>query len=729
MILANAPQHEAILSNVGEIGEFRIRNSAKAFSILSSGLYANKIRAIIRELSCNAVDSHIAAGKASTPFDVHLPNSLEPWFSVRDYGTGLTHDQVTNIYTTYFESTKTESNEFTGALGLGSKSPFSYTDNFTVTAIKDGVRGIYSAFINGSGVPSIVKMMDEESTDPNGVEVKFSVNDRWDFDKFKNEASVVFTHFKLRPVVSGHSGFRFIDPEYTDFDIVPGVHSTGKSASVAIMGNISYPIAIPESDTVLGELRSMLVCGLVINFEIGELDFQASREGLSYIPQTIDAIKAKLELVNAALTVRLATDADKITNMWERAIFLSKKKDSSLWRNAVIKYVTDTKFPYVNVSTGYLSHFTFTESDLAAKFNIVVRRFSKHRSYAAATNKKPKTTYVRSGPNGQEVSVTSWDFHISSGVTFVENDTTVGGFTRAKYHWRHSQTAPSTAYTEDVFVLEKSDKTKAMNTAGFFKELANPPAKQIKVVSSLLKKEREVTTRAKNVTILKLVRRDSYSRRLTARRYDHDDVHWIDAGKAAGFTGNAVHYYMPLSGFTMESKVRYSDAKVFYADLTKSGIASLHNETVYGVRKSDIEFIKTQKNWVNIEDHVSGVLTAPSDTFKLQLTKHVLDSYRPLCYNASIDNLITDRDCEYVKLALKYKDVVKFHGEVTHLQRLYAKYAPNIKLDIDTAITKVKNECMSVYTIYPLLKDCNTASNPAIAQYINLINASKKEIK
>ena len=97
MILNSTPQNEAILSNVGQIGEFRIKNSAKAFSILSSGLYANKIRAIIRELSCNAVDSHVDAGKADTPFDVHLPNSLEPWFAIRDYGTGLTNDQVTNI--------------------------------------------------------------------------------------------------------------------------------------------------------------------------------------------------------------------------------------------------------------------------------------------------------------------------------------------------------------------------------------------------------------------------------------------------------------------------------------------------------------------------------------------------------------------------------------------------------------------------------------------------------
>ena len=89
MKLHTAPQNEAVMSNVGEIGEFRIRNSAKAFNILSSGLYANKIRAIIRELSCNAVDSHVAAGKSDTPFDIHLPNQLEPHFSIRDYGTGL----------------------------------------------------------------------------------------------------------------------------------------------------------------------------------------------------------------------------------------------------------------------------------------------------------------------------------------------------------------------------------------------------------------------------------------------------------------------------------------------------------------------------------------------------------------------------------------------------------------------------------------------------------------
>ena len=72
MILNSAPQNEAIMSNVGQIGEFRIRNSAKAFSILSSGLYANKIRAIVRELSCNAVDSHTVAGNTNQIGRAHV---------------------------------------------------------------------------------------------------------------------------------------------------------------------------------------------------------------------------------------------------------------------------------------------------------------------------------------------------------------------------------------------------------------------------------------------------------------------------------------------------------------------------------------------------------------------------------------------------------------------------------------------------------------------------------
>jgi len=166
-------------------GDFSIKNSAAAFKILSSGLYSNKYEAILRELGCNAYDSHVEAGCADKPFTVHLPTRLNPKFIIRDYGVGLDHEQVMGLYTTYFESTKTDSNDFVGCMGLGSKSPFSYTKNFTIVATKDGVRGMYSAFIGDKGVPAITHLISEKTDEGNGVEIEFAVNERNDMHSLR----------------------------------------------------------------------------------------------------------------------------------------------------------------------------------------------------------------------------------------------------------------------------------------------------------------------------------------------------------------------------------------------------------------------------------------------------------------------------------------------------------------------------------------------------------------
>ena len=57
--------HTLERGNIGTESSFRIRSNRRAFQILSSNLYANKIKAVVRELSCNARDSHVAAGVQS----------------------------------------------------------------------------------------------------------------------------------------------------------------------------------------------------------------------------------------------------------------------------------------------------------------------------------------------------------------------------------------------------------------------------------------------------------------------------------------------------------------------------------------------------------------------------------------------------------------------------------------------------------------------------------------
>jgi HSP90 family molecular chaperone len=169
--------NKVIRSDSFEESKFTIEASAKAFSILSDGLYADKIKAVIRELSTNAYDAHIEVGKGDEPFLVHLPNRFEPNFYIRDYGTGLSHEDCMNLYTTYFGSTKTDSNDAIGCLGLGSKSPFAYTDSFTVTSYFNGEKRVYNSFKNEHDEPVFVLLSEEASDEVNGIEVMLSVDE------------------------------------------------------------------------------------------------------------------------------------------------------------------------------------------------------------------------------------------------------------------------------------------------------------------------------------------------------------------------------------------------------------------------------------------------------------------------------------------------------------------------------------------------------------------------
>lgn len=718
MILNNTPQNEAILSNVGEIGEFKIRNSAKAFSILSSGLYANKIRAIIRELSCNAVDSHVAAGKADVPFDMHLPNALEPHFAIRDYGTGLTYDQVINIYTTYFESTKTNSNDFIGALGLGSKSPFSYTDNFTVTAIKDGIKGIYSAFINAEGVPSIAKMAEESTVEPNGVEVKFSVDDRYDFDKFYHEAQVVYEYFKLHPIVSGgRRDFQFIETRYTSTDIIPGVHqlNTRYNNSVAVMGNIAYPIDIPQADTVLGDLSSLLECGLVMHFDIGELEFQASREGLSYIPATIAAIKAKLENLNTVLAVKIAEEADKIENLWDRALFLADKRGNRLWTAAVDKYATVSPIPtFDTASYDGLSVVRVEVGELAEKYNIRIRGFQYTRYSKSCPSITYDQQYERSSITGELHTITYWPFKVAAGRYFVVNDTKIGAVERAKYHFKESAEYNSAS----VYVLDAVDPTKEMDTDGFFELLHNPGNSRILAASSLKKKERTKTV-SKDVSILRLDRRDEYS-------YSGGTVVWRDAGKIEEFDASATYYYVPLNGFQMVSNHGYTSVKSFYEDVCS--VPGLFTDSVYGVRKRDMKYVQEQPNWVNLEEHIADLLKQ-KDLSKLVagIVYSRLNERDVLTFpNKRIVPHI-DPNSPYAKLIDMFKSVENIDKKAYNVINLLNSFSTGKKYDFNTLEAPYQAALTEVNNRYPLLTKLYSylVKDTDIIEYINLIDEKK----
>lgn len=288
-----------------KISTFKIATSAKAFKILSSNLYSNKIRAVLRELSCNAYDSHVAAGCPEKPFDVHLPTRMNEQLLIRDYGVGLCHDDVMNLYTTYFASTKSNSNDYIGALGLGSKSPFAYTDTFGVTSYFDGVARTYAVFIK-DGEPSITLVNEQPDTSPNGVEVSVPV-DSSDISKFDVEADYVFNVFTVKPNMTGRAwsprDFQKSSLFTTDTWFFGSHQEYSRNIAFAIMGNVIYPIKDMYMSDYVKSQSNILRSALFIYFPLGALDITPSREELSYDDVTIENIKTKIQEIDSQINV------------------------------------------------------------------------------------------------------------------------------------------------------------------------------------------------------------------------------------------------------------------------------------------------------------------------------------------------------------------------------------------------------------------------------------------
>lgn len=282
-------EKETILGNGSKSKAFSITASPKVFKILSSDLYTNKIRAVVRELITNMIDAHALNGNPEK-FIIQVPGRLDPRFVCRDFGPGMSDfdiqgdDNSPGLYNSYFSSSKAESNDFIGGFGLGSKSPFSYTDTFSITSYHKGeIRG-YVAYMDGDGPqikPTFVKEMGPD--DKTGIEIVVPVEEK-DFRNFAYEVSYIMRPFKDLAIINGLD--REIDyfPDFDDYyGVNPERYWPDRGGLYAIYGGIVYPI-----DGVIKDRNWLSIRNEVnyIKFPMGSLDIAPSREALSLDDRT-----------------------------------------------------------------------------------------------------------------------------------------------------------------------------------------------------------------------------------------------------------------------------------------------------------------------------------------------------------------------------------------------------------------------------------------------------------
>jgi hypothetical protein len=280
---------DVVVSGAQSVGAFTIKASAKAFLVLSQNLYSNPVGSMIRELSTNAYDAHIMVNKADVPFVITMPNSLDPSFKIRDYGPGLSEDQIMNIYTTFFESTKTNSNDMVGCLGLGSKSPFAVADSFTITSYHQGIKTIYSAFLNDSRIPSIAKFAQMETDQENGLEIEVAIKAD-NFRTFAKELNNQLKYFKVKPTILGQAGFEWSPDEEYLYQGTGWKMVRNGSGPRVVQGQIQYPINVRDMgktyENASPAVQELLNRSVLFEVPIGQVNIAPSREALSYDERT-----------------------------------------------------------------------------------------------------------------------------------------------------------------------------------------------------------------------------------------------------------------------------------------------------------------------------------------------------------------------------------------------------------------------------------------------------------
>ena len=95
--------NSVVLSEEFKSVSFGIKKDGLAhiFSVLRNQLYSDKILAVIREYSANALDANIEAGNEDRLIQITVPSYHDPVFRVRDFGRGLDEDEIRDIYANY----------------------------------------------------------------------------------------------------------------------------------------------------------------------------------------------------------------------------------------------------------------------------------------------------------------------------------------------------------------------------------------------------------------------------------------------------------------------------------------------------------------------------------------------------------------------------------------------------------------------------------------------------
>lgn len=676
--------------------EYKIVDSPELKMLLSGGVYKDKSRAVIRELSTNAWDAHISAGNLDKPFDLQLPTYKDPTFRIRDYGTGLSKEKMEKMYCQYGNSDKNKDDAYNGCMGIGSKVPFAYAPIWTATSYYNGRKYIYQNAKDEMGQPVLIPVGEFETDEPNGLEVTVPVKQA-DCGTFLQSAKEVYRPFAIKPRVVSHPNFASeslsVKFQGKGWKMVGGVQTH------AVMSMVEYPI----DDKFFGrkkveelsqyeqneetKYQRLLKSGLFIDFPNGSVQFNIGREELQYTDFTIRKVKERLDEIFTELEQYVAKLFTECKTLWEARLL------------------------YASLKRGDLMHFGRILKDIPVLWNGKDIKNDTIKLSAGIVGFKFSTEYGRKPKRSNADSI-----YINLGsIAIVENDIEMGGFVACErlLEGQRFGTVYLLRFPNDAVKKQFSDETGI--------EVSN-----IIAASSVPKPPKQARQQNReNVFSLDAIHAVScyyrYNRRNELKSYWKKDSADVKAGGV----------YVEINAWSIVNGHARHDPSNMVEKLNQLTNLGLVIPKVYGIKSVQVEKFNKSGNWTYFDDwYKAQVLTYVKSKNLQQKVDALLAFNNKRGIFDAYGLLINRRD--KIKASIASDFLTTLHNIKTTANQV----TPELKVVLDSALrlNLVKPEDTMVKSIeskeykfiqaYPLVKyvSLNESSVPEVIKYISILS-------
>ncbi|PKP53841.1 MAG: hypothetical protein CVT92_02600 [Bacteroidetes bacterium HGW-Bacteroidetes-1] len=293
MIPETQTQTREVISTLDASEElsFSVKSLANIFDLLHKSMYNDKPTAVAREIISNAIDANIES-KTKNKVIIKLPSKLDPVFRVQDFGIGINKERL-KCFSEYGNSTKVHTNKEIGGFGLGAKSPWSITDQFTITTITDGLKYKYLCYMDEKGIGKVKELFAIPTDEASGTTMEIPIN-KSDYTEKIREQAVLFMLCNPDKIKIVDSGLSFKSIYDTKQHTVPlksflpsnihvyNWHEYGFNDCIIVL-NGYVPYILDTKDSTDNLISSAYT--FVAKIDIGVLDLPATREVLSNTPK------------------------------------------------------------------------------------------------------------------------------------------------------------------------------------------------------------------------------------------------------------------------------------------------------------------------------------------------------------------------------------------------------------------------------------------------------------